>query len=94
MSGLTIVPQEIMSSAQKYYSARNILHGKKHLDTSRISVSFQKGSLERYFITNPSVNPSILISATIVLIIAGAIAGFLPAKKASKIKPIVALRNG
>ena len=51
-------------------------------------------SLERYFITNPSVNPSILISATIVLIIAGAIAGFLPAKKASKIKPIVALRNG
>mgnify|MGYP000553951442 CR=1 FL=1 len=47
-----------------------------------------------YFITNPSVNPSILISATIVLIIAGAIAGFLPAKKASKIKPIIALRNG
>lgn len=51
-------------------------------------------SLERYFITNPSVSPSILISATIVLIIAGAIAGFLPAKKASQIKPIVALRNG
>jgi putative ABC transport system permease protein len=51
-------------------------------------------NLERYFITNPSVNSSILVSATIVLIIAGAIAGFLPAKKASKIKPIVALRNG
>lgn len=51
-------------------------------------------SLERYFITNPSVESSILISATIVLIIAGAIAGFLPAKKASKIKPIIALRNG
>ena len=56
MSGLTIVPQEIMSSAQKYYSARNILHGKKHLDTSRISVSFQKGSLERYFIITGIVN--------------------------------------
>lgn len=51
-------------------------------------------SLERYFITNPSVNSSILITATFVLIIAGAIAGFLPAKKASKIKPIIALRNG
>ncbi|GAA4960083.1 ABC transporter permease [Algibacter aquimarinus] len=51
-------------------------------------------SLERYFITNPSVNSSILITATIVLIIAGAIAGFVPAKKASKIKPIIALRNG
>lgn len=51
-------------------------------------------SLERYWITNPGVNSSILLSATIVLIIAGAIAGFLPAKKASKIKPIIALRNG
>lgn len=51
-------------------------------------------SLERYFITNPSVNSSILFSATVVLIIAGAIAGFLPAKKASRIKPIIALRNG
>ena len=51
-------------------------------------------SLERYFITDPSVNPSILISATIVLVIAGALAGFLPAKRAAKIKPIIALRNG
>ncbi|MDG1730564.1 MAG: ABC transporter permease [Algibacter sp.] len=51
-------------------------------------------SLERYFITNPSVNSSILLTATIVLIIAGAIAGFLPAKRASKIKPIIALRDG
>ena len=50
-------------------------------------------SLERYFITDPSVNISIVFSATIVLIIAGAIAGFIPAKRASKIKPIVALRN-
>ncbi len=51
-------------------------------------------NLERYFITNPSVDSSILFSATVVLIIAGAIAGFVPAKKASKIKPIIALRNG
>ncbi|WP_298237555.1 ABC transporter permease [uncultured Algibacter sp.] len=51
-------------------------------------------SIERYWITNPSVSVSILYTATIVLVIAGAIAGFLPAKKASKIKPIIALRNG
>ena len=61
-----------------------------------IGVGVLKGvgtSLERYFITDPSVNISIVFSATIVLIIAGAIAGFVPAKRASKIKPIVALRN-
>ncbi len=49
--------------------------------------------LETYFIKDPSVKPSLIIGATITLILAGAIAGYLPAKKASKIKPIVALRD-
>jgi putative ABC transport system permease protein len=49
--------------------------------------------LEEYFIKDPSVSRSVVIGATITLIIAGTIAGYLPAKKASKIKPIVALRN-
>jgi len=50
-------------------------------------------SLKEYFITNPSVNISIVIGATIILILSGALAGYLPARKASRIKPIVALRN-
>lgn len=50
-------------------------------------------SLEDYFIQDPSVSTSLVVSATITLIVAGAIAGYLPAKKASQIKPIVALRN-
>ena len=48
--------------------------------------------LEAYFIKDPSVSPEIVIGATFTLIIAGLIAGFLPAKKAARIKPIVALR--
>lgn len=50
-------------------------------------------SLEVYFIKDPSVSTSLVIGATITLIIAGGIAGYLPAKKASQIKPIVALRD-
>lgn len=50
-------------------------------------------SLKEYFIKDPGVSNSLVIGATITLIVAGAIAGYLPAKKASQIKPIVALRN-
>ncbi|XCF06711.1 ABC transporter permease [Tamlana crocina] len=49
--------------------------------------------LEQYFIKDPSVSNRLVVGATIVLILAGAIAGYIPAKHASKIKPIVALRN-
>ena len=47
---------------------------------------------EDYFIKDPSVSPGIVIGATIVLILSGLIAGYLPAKRAANIKPIVALR--
>lgn len=50
-------------------------------------------SLKNYFITDPSVSTSLIVTATIILIIAGAIAGYLPAKRAASIKPIVALRD-
>ncbi len=50
-------------------------------------------SLKDYFITNPGVDTAVVVGATILLIVSGALAGYLPANKASKIKPIVALRN-
>lgn len=49
--------------------------------------------LADYFITNPYINTGVAIFATIVLIVFGAIAGYIPAKRAARIKPIVALRD-
>ena len=50
-------------------------------------------SLKDYFIKDPGVSNSLVVGATVTLVLAGTIAGYLPAKKASQIKPIVALRN-
>ncbi len=50
-------------------------------------------SIQSPAFTNPSVSPSIVITATIILVVAGMIAGLIPAMKAANIKPIVALRD-
>lgn len=50
-------------------------------------------TLDKFFIRNPYVDISTAIFSTIILIIFGAIAGYIPAKRAASIKPIVALRD-
>lgn len=42
--------------------------------------------------TNPTIDLKIAITAIVILVIAGALAGLIPARKAVKIKPIEALR--
>lgn len=50
-------------------------------------------SLEEYFIKDPYINVGTAAFATLVLILFGAVAGYVPAKRAASIKPIVALRD-
>lgn len=50
-------------------------------------------NLEDYFIAEPSVGWGLIITAFFCLVISGTIAGFVPAYKASRIKPIEALRS-
>ncbi len=45
------------------------------------------------FFRSPEADFSIAVGATILLIVAGTLAGFFPARKAAKIKPIEALRD-
>lgn len=49
--------------------------------------------IETEFFQHPSADIGVAIRATVVLVVAGAIAGFVPARKAASIKPVVALRD-
>lgn len=50
-------------------------------------------NLSTYLIVDPSVSKELLFFATLSLITFGSIAGFIPARKAAKIKPIEALSS-
>ena len=45
------------------------------------------------FFLNPEVDFSVALTTLVLLVFAGAMAGFFPAYRAAKIKPIVALRD-
>jgi len=49
--------------------------------------------LEQFFIIDPYIDNFTALIATVLLILFGAIAGYIPAKRAARIKPIVALRD-
>lgn len=52
-----------------------------------------KNMPESEFFKNPEADFSLAVSATILLVVAGAIAGFFPAMKAAKVKPVEALKD-
>jgi putative ABC transport system permease protein len=55
-------------------------------------VSLISPAIDAPAFSNPSVEFSTILTCTIILVVAGVIAGLIPALKAAKVKPIVALR--
>lgn len=65
----------------------------EYMDANVGSQTLDIGIFKQEVFIDPTVDISTCIRATIIIIIAGAIAGFIPAHKAAKVKPIEALRG-
>ena len=66
-------------------------------DDSALAGAAEVGASSRLhdapFFRNPSVSLGIALSATVLLMGAGALAGFFPAYRAARVNPVVALRS-
>jgi putative ABC transport system permease protein len=90
---LGAVPSSIVGMVVQESVLITTLAGYLGLSLGTYILSLIGNSLEEnYFIKDPSVSPEIVIGATLILISAGLIAGYIPAKRAANIKPIEALR--
>ena len=49
-------------------------------------------NVQHDFFTNPEINLEVALLTLLILVISGALAGFFPARRAAKVKPIEALR--
>ncbi len=58
-----------------------------------ISWAMTNFAIEAEFFSNPRVDLKVALIATILLVFAGTLAGFFPARKAAKISPIEALKD-
>lgn len=65
----------------------------EYMDATTGSQTMDMGVFQAEYFVDPTVDLGTCIQATLVIIIAGALAGFFPARKAAKVKPIEALRG-
>ena len=56
-------------------------------------LEFLGPQIETEYFRHPSVEFSVAVITTLVLIFAGAVAGFIPARKAASVQPVVALKD-
>ncbi|MDL2212791.1 ABC transporter permease [Bacteroides sp. OttesenSCG-928-D19] len=64
----------------------------EYMDATIGTQTMDMGMWEETLFKDPTVNINVAIQATLTLIIAGTLAGFFPARKATRIRPIEALR--
>ncbi len=90
--GLILLESVLITTVAGYIG---LLFGVSIMETINyfLEQMFASGGGDGMFFRNPTVDFFTAIVSTLILIISGAIAGYLPARKAATVKPIEALRD-
>lgn len=89
---LIIVESVIITTFFGYIGMLLGIGANAYLDATAGSKTVDSGLFEITIFLNPTVGLGVCLEATLVMIVAGTIAGLVPARRAAHIKPIDALR--
>ena len=89
---LIIVESVVITTLFGYVGMVAGIGATEWMDAAFGSQTVDAGMFEAKMFSNPTVDLGIAVQATITLIVAGTLAGLFPARKATRIRPIEALR--
>ena len=89
---LIIVESVIITTIFGYIGMLLGIGANEYMDATLGHETIDTGLFQTTMFLDPTVGLDVCIEATMVMVIAGTIAGLIPAYKASKIRPIEALR--
>lgn len=89
---LIIVESVIITTFFGYVGMLLGMGANEYMDATLGHEQIDNGLFQITMFVNPTVGLDVCIEATLVMIVAGTLAGLIPARKAAKIRPIEALR--
>src|SRR3712207_4365289 len=89
---LIIIESVIITTCVGYIGMRLGIAANEYMDAPIGHMKVNSGTFTATMFVNPTVGIDVCVEATLVMVIAGTIAGLIPARKAAKIRPIEALR--